>query len=100
MTQLICLVQRLSLGDSSRSIVREGETFEVDAEMAAIYIKGGIAALQETPESGRTPDLKLKLEIQNPRTDPESESEAPADEPVQTEEAEKVTQKGGKKKGR
>ena len=95
MPSLICLVQRLSLGDSTRSIVKEGEQFEVNAEMADIYIKGGIAKPAEIPKpTVKAPEpAKLKLEIPNPRAEPEPE--APVDDPVQSEEteAEKVTSK-------
>lgn len=95
MPSLICLVQRLSLGDSTRSIVKEGEQFEVNAEMAEIYIKGGIAKPAEIPKpTAEAPEpTKFKLEIPNPRAEPEPG--APVDEPVQPEEpeAEKVIPK-------
>jgi uncharacterized membrane protein len=45
MTQLICLVQRLYLGDEKRTLIKENETFEADEKAAEMYIKGGIAKI-------------------------------------------------------
>lgn len=50
MTSLICLVQRLFLGNEQRTLIKEGEQFDVDEQTAQIYIKGGIA--KEAPKNG------------------------------------------------
>ena len=42
-TTLICLVQRLTLADGT-TVVRQGETFDIDDEHATQYVGGGIAA--------------------------------------------------------
>lgn len=86
MPSLICLVQQLSLGDSSRTLIKEGEQFEVNDEIAATYIKGGIAKLAVTPKPVKAPEPAKQPEAVN-----EPEPEAPVDEPVQAEATEKVT---------
>jgi hypothetical protein len=91
MTQLICQVQRLSLGDEKRTLVKENETFSVDREVAEQYVKGGIARYVPVEKQGEP----------EPMPEPQQKPEEIPDAPVQTEtEAEKVTQKNGKKKGR
>jgi hypothetical protein len=73
MTQLICLVQRLYLGDEKRTLIKEGERFDVEATTAEVYIKGGIARPAEFPAEKQSPAL-----AQDNLVTPAPESELPA----------------------
>lgn len=96
MPSLICLVQRLSLGDSSRSVVKEGEQFEVDAATAETYINGGIAKLVEAPQKPKEAPKQLE-----PVPEPEPEkTEMSADDALPPETPEVTPQKHGKRSRR
>ncbi len=72
MPLLFCLVQRLTLADDKRTLIRGGETFEVDAATAEMYVKGGIAK----PADVAPAPVKV--------SEPAPVPEAPATEPEKT----------------
>jgi uncharacterized membrane protein len=82
MTQLICLVQSLYLGNEQRTRVTEKEVFEVDKETAARYILGGIAKPVEVPAEKQSPAPAQAAPVDPAMASPEIETPPSPTDPV------------------